>query len=174
MAVAFVVPLAFAVAAVIVPTLVTAVIIPAILSTVILTIIPTIVSAVILAITMPFLIIRNILVFVPVVVDKENPFAAGVVLAAMLAPMFGMARRNAQVNGRAVHRYPTLNDDRTTVDHPGLGEVADVDVAVKPGLADAHRNANVASERRGGKSGSSYCRDNQETFHLGSPCVGIL
>jgi len=183
MAVTFVVPLAFAIATIVIPAfvIVTAVI-PTIISTFILAIFPTLISAIILAIfptiilviTMPFLIIRNILAFVPVVMDKEDPLAAGVVLATVLVPMFGMARRNAQINRRTVHRYPTLNDDRTTIDHPGLRKVAYVNVTIETGLADADRNANVASEYRGGNRGSGYRYGNQKTFHLGSPLVGIL
>ena len=66
-------------------------------------IIPALVTAVIPAITVSFLITRNILAFVPVVVDKEDPLAAGVVFATVLAPMFGVAWGYAQIDRLTVH-----------------------------------------------------------------------
>ena len=45
--------------------------------------------------TMTLLIMRNILVLVPVVLHKIDPLATGVVLVAMLAPVFCVPRGNA-------------------------------------------------------------------------------
>lgn len=105
-------------------------------------IIPALVTAVILAITMLFLVTRNILVVVPVVLHKVDPLAAGIVFAAVLAPMFGVARRYAQIDRRAAHRYP-LDDYRLTINHLWRRIVADVEPSIEAGLADADRDSNV-------------------------------
>jgi hypothetical protein len=126
------------------------------------------VTAVIPAITMLFLVTRNILAVVPAILHKEDPLTAGVVFVAVLAPMFGVARRYVQIDRRTVRRYP-LDCYRLTIDHLRLRIVADVESAIEAGLADANRDSNVGSECRGGDGGSGYCRCDQKTFHVESP-----
>jgi hypothetical protein len=67
-------------------------------------------------IPMLFLVTRNVLAVVPVVLHEEDPLAAGVVFAAVLAPMFGLTRRDAQIDRRAFHRYP-FDHNGLTVDY---------------------------------------------------------
>jgi Na+-translocating ferredoxin:NAD+ oxidoreductase RnfD subunit len=56
------------------------------------------VTSVILAVTMNFLVTRNVIAVVPVVLHKEDSLAAGVVLAAVLAPVFCLTWRYTQIN----------------------------------------------------------------------------
>jgi hypothetical protein len=133
-------------------------------------IVPVLVTAIVPAVTMTFLVARNILAVVPVVLHKEDALAAGVIFAAVLAPVFGMARGDAQIDWWAVHRYP-LDCYRLTMDHLWLWKAADVDPAIEAGLADADRDANVGSEGRDGDHGNGYYRCDQKTFHVESPVV---
>src|ERR1019366_849909 len=121
------------------------------------------VTAAIPAITMLFLVTRSILAVVPVVLHEEDPLAAGVVFAAVLAPMFGVARRYAQIDRRAVHRHP-LDCHRLTIDHLWLRIVADIESAIEAGLADADRDSNIGSESRCVDGGNGYRRCNQKSF----------
>jgi hypothetical protein len=104
-------------------------------------------------VTMSFLISRDILAVVPVVMYKKDPLAAGIVFATVLAPMFGVARGYAQIDRRALHPYP-LNDYRLTVDHLWLRVIADINLAIESGLAYAERETNVGSIYRSYKGGS--------------------
>lgn len=134
------------------------------------TIIPALVTAIIPAVTMLFLVTRDILAVVPVVLHKVDPLAAGVVFAAVLAPMFGVARRYAQIDGRAAHWYP-LDYSRLMIDYLWLRIAADVESAIEAGLADADGNTDIVRECRGGDGGSNYRRCDQKTFHFESPVV---
>ncbi|HZF70312.1 hypothetical protein [Sulfuricurvum sp.] len=51
-----------------------------------------------------------------------------------------------------------MNDSRLGVDNPWLREIADVNLAIKAGLADANRNTNVGSGCRSSESGSGNYR----------------
>jgi len=102
--------------------------------------------------TLPFLMTRNVLTAVPVVTHKVDPLAAGVVMAAVLFPISGMARRHAQINRRATHIDP-LDDSRLTIDYLWSREAADVELTVEAGMADVDRDANVGSEYRAGNGG---------------------
>ena len=65
----------------------------AIFALVVVLLVPTLITpGLVTAITMPFLVTRYILAVVPVVMHKEDPLAAGIVFAAVLFPMFGVAR----------------------------------------------------------------------------------
>src|SRR5574340_568160 len=127
-----------------------------------------IIPALITSDTMLFLVTRNVLAAVRIVFHKVDPLAAGVVFVAVLAPMFGVARRYAQIDRWAVRRYP-LDYYRLTIDHLWLRKVADVEPAIEAGLADADRDPNVGSECRYG--GSGYRRCDQKTFHVESPVL---
>jgi hypothetical protein len=109
-------------------------------------IIPVFATTVTLVSAMLLLITRSVLTVVPVVLHKEDPLTAGVVFAAVLAPVSGMARRNAQIDGRAVNRYP-LDCYGLTINQLRLWVAADVESAIEARLTDAERNANVGSER---------------------------
>ena len=74
-----------------------------------------VVISVFFATAMPFLIARCIFTVVPTVLNKVDTLAAGVVLAAVLAPMFGMAWRYAQVN-RGAFILHSINDQRLAIE----------------------------------------------------------
>ena len=109
-------------------------------------------SAVAVAITVLFTVAWCVDVVVPVVPHKIDFPTAGIVFATMLAPVFGMAWRDAQIDWALMHisRF-THNDNRLGVKQlrAGVG-VADVDLAIKAGLADTDRDADISGERRGG------------------------
>ena len=130
-------------------------------------IIPVLATVVIPSVTMLFLITWNVLAVVPVVPDKQDSLAAGVVFAAVLAPMLGVARRYAHIDWRAIHRYAP-DCYRLTIKHSRLRIAADIKLAIEAGLPNAERDANVGSKRRRverGNGGSGYCRCDQKTFH---------
>lgn len=88
-------------------------------------IMPVLVMGVMLAITLKFLVTRNVLAVIPVVLHKQDPLAASVVFAAVPAPMSSVPRRYAQIDRRAVQRYP-LDCYRLTIDYLWRRIVADV------------------------------------------------
>ena len=109
-----------------------------------------------MALTMLFLITWGVLTVVPVVLYKIDPLVARVVFSAMLGPMLAMARGYVQIYWLALvtflHDYSGL-----TIVNLRLRKAADVESAIKAGLADADRNPDL-SECRGGDGSSGYCR----------------
>jgi hypothetical protein len=97
--------------------------------------------------TMFFLVTRDVLAVIPVVLDKVDSLPAGMVFVAVLFPMFGVTRRYAQIDRRTMHRY-SFNYNGPSVDHLRLRIATDVDVAIKAGLADAYRYSNVGGNYR--------------------------
>ena len=104
---------------------------------------------------MLFLVMLNVFAVVPVLPDEEHGLAAGVVLVAMLLPVFGVARRHMQIERRTI-RGNLAHDHGLDVDHLRLREAADVDAAIESGLAEADRD--VGGECRGGGD-EQCCRD---------------
>ena len=100
-------------------------------------IIPVLVMAVISTTMMFFLVTRDVLAVVPVVFDKVDSLAAGMVFVAVLVPMFGVTRRYVQIDWRTMHRY-SLNYNGPGVDHLRLRIATDLDVTIEAGLADAY------------------------------------
>jgi len=82
-----------------------------------------------------FLITRNIVAFIPVVLHKIDPFAASVVFAAMLAPMFGVILRNTQIDGRTVSGSP-IDKYRMAIDQTWRWIVAYVELSIEAWLSD--------------------------------------
>ncbi len=103
------------------------------------------------------LVTRDILALVPVVLHKEHPLAAGVVLTTVPAPMFRVAGRYAQIDRRAVHRYP-VDCYRPAIDHLWLWITADVASTVEPGLSDADGNTDVRRESGSHRGSQRYCQ----------------
>ena len=95
-----------------------------------------VVTAVILATALLFLITRNILTVVPVVLHKVDALATGIVFAAVFPPVFCMTIRHAQIDRRAFYRYP-LNYSGPEINQLWWLIVADVESAIEAGLADA-------------------------------------
>lgn len=118
-------------------------------------------------IAMPFLVTRNILAVVPAVFHEKDPFAAGVVCVAVLAPVFCVAKRYVQIDRRTVHRHP-FDDYRLAIYHMWLRIAANVDSSIKTGLANTDGNADIGRECRRGKADSSCdnCCCNQKSFHV--------
>lgn len=81
------------------------------------------------------LIARDVFTLVPAILHKVDAFAAGVVLAAMLAPVFGMSGRYMQINGIARHRH-RINHDRLAVYQLRTPEIANIDTSVIAGLSE--------------------------------------
>lgn len=88
---------------------------------------------------------RHVFMGIPVVLHEVNPLAAGTVSVAVLTPVFSMAGRNAQVDGRAVYMN-TLDDGRLWMEEHWRRVTAHIDPAIKPGLADVYRYANIGGE----------------------------
>lgn len=122
-------------------------------------------------ITAPVLVTRHVFVVVPVVSHKVDRPAAGVVPRAMLTPVFLVPRRHVQVDRRGGNKL------RRPLDHDGLPEnqlwlrdVANIDLPVEAGLADADRHTHIGGKRRG-HAHAKHSRT-QEFFHtliLASP-----
>src|SRR5258706_3069335 len=123
---------AYAIAVALVVAIITAAVIPIVPAM----FIPAPVTAAILTITITFLITRNILVVVPVVLHKQDPLTAGVVLSTVSTPVSRVAWGHVQVDRRTANRYP-LYDNRLTVDKLRRRIVTDVDTTIEAGFADA-------------------------------------
>lgn len=112
----------------------------------------------------PLPVLRNVDIAVPSVLYEIDGPAAGIVLMAMLAPIFRVTGRNVQVDGffhdRAVRRP---NYDGPPVDDLRRGEIADVDVAVKTGLPHTDGYAYVGGVRR--NRGKDDRQGNQKVLH---------
>ena len=99
-------------------------------------------SAIFLRITC--LLMRHIDIVVPVVFYKIDRTAAGIVFAAVLAPVLRMT-------GRYVHIYWLINDtdrcgmnyDRSCVNEFRPGKTPNVNAAVKAGLGDTDRHTDI-------------------------------
>lgn len=129
----------------------------AVVTTPILAVIPVVVTIAIAAAIVPaiavtpttLLIARRIFTFVPLVLNKIDTLATGAVFVAVLAPVLGMAGRDAQVDRRTTVRN-RLDQDRLPIDDRGTRITADVDLAVEAGLADADRDAHISGVSRRG------------------------
>ena len=111
-----------------------------------------------------FAVTRSVFVVIPAVLDEIDTLAAGAVTVAIPAPVFRMAGRDAQVNRRAFHDN-TLDNTWLGVDQRRFRIAAQVKTAVKPGLANTDRYADIAGLCRGGYCGSSDCQGCENTFH---------
>jgi len=119
----------------------------------------------------PVLVTRHVFVVVPVVSHKVDRPAAGVVPRAMLTPVFLVPRRHVQVDRRGGNKL------RRPLDHDGLPEnqlwlrdVANIDLPVEAGLADADRHTHIGGKRRGHTHAEhSRTQDFFHTLILSSP-----
>jgi hypothetical protein len=104
----------------------------------------------------------GVVVVVPALLDEEDALAAGVVFAAVLAPVLGVSGRDAEVDRRTLdHHRRGLDDDRLGIDHRRwLRHRADVDPAVEPRVADRDGDAHVGGA---GRAGQEHCSGNQRT-----------
>jgi len=107
--------------------------------------IATIITPIILMNTIAFLITWDILLPIPVVPHKVDTLATGIVSPAMLAPILGMSRRYAQIN-RFPARINPADHSGLTVDQLRRRIIANVEVTIKAGLADADRYIRVSGK----------------------------
>ena len=131
-------------------------------------VIPTIVMTVFVFSVMLFLVTGHIVAFIPVVLHEIDPFAAGVVFVAVLAPMFGMMPRYAQIDGRAISGSP-LDHYRLTIDYAWCRIVTYVEPAIEARLADRDRDADVGSQCRTSDGYNGDCRCDKNSFHHVEP-----
>jgi hypothetical protein len=109
------------------------------------------------------MIVRDVFPGVPVVPHKIYLFATRVVFIAVPFPMFGVARRNAQIDRRAYH-WNTFNYHRLRIEKRGPGEAANINLSIKSRLANSHRHPDIVCPYRGtNRANYGYC--NQEFFH---------
>jgi len=98
---------------------------------------------VVVAIAMLPSISGNVFAGVPPILNKVDPFATGVVPAAVLAPMFRVAGWHAQVDGRAIDGH-ALHHDRPAVNHLWPWVVPDIEPPVKARLANVDGYADAS------------------------------
>jgi hypothetical protein len=113
-----------------------------------------VVVSVIVPMSLP--IARGIHVVIPVVAYEIDRYPTGVILGAMLVPVFRMAGRYMEIDrglGRSAGKRP---------DHHGLGvndlgprKAADIDLTIKTGLADPDRHADVGRLGGGNPEGKN-------------------
>lgn len=75
-----------------------------------------IIAKIILSATILFAISWNIFTLVPAILHKIDRLTAGIVLPAMLAPIFTMTRRYTQIN-RIAHDHGSFNDSGLSVNY---------------------------------------------------------
>jgi hypothetical protein len=126
MVVAVIVPMFVAVVAMIVPMFVA----------VVAMLVPMFVAVVAMLVTMMFTIVGNVSIGVPVMPDEEDRLAAGVVLAAVMAPIALIAWAYMQIDRRRQHAaMNAYTYDGRAIDEAGRRRVADIHASVKAGLA---------------------------------------
>jgi len=89
-------------------------------------------------ITMVLTIVGHVTIGVPVMPDEIDRLAAGVVLAAMVAPIALIAGAHMQIDRR--RQLATLNayaHDGRAVDETGGRRIADIHASIKTGIAQA-------------------------------------
>lgn len=75
-----------------------------------------IIAKIILSATILFAISWNIFTLVPAILHKIDRLTAGIVLPAMLAPIFTVTRRYTQIN-RIAHDHGSFNDSGLSVNY---------------------------------------------------------
>jgi hypothetical protein len=92
-------------------------------------------------------IMGNVGIVVPVISNKVDRLAAGVVLATMLTPIPFMSRPHVKIN-RGWQRFtatPDGNDGRA-IDKPWRRSIPNIDSAKKAGLTDVDRDSDVGAQ----------------------------
>ena len=123
--------------------------IAALVAIVAVAVVPFVPTMVVPTITVALLVMRNVFVLVPGVLHKVDPLAAGIVLAAVLAPVFRVARGHVQVNRLALYGC-LVHDSRLLIDHLWLRIAADVDAPIEARLTDTDGNSDIGRECREG------------------------
>jgi hypothetical protein len=92
-------------------------------------------------------IVGNVGIVVPVISNKVDRLAAGVVLATMLAPIPFMSGPHVQIN-RGWQRFTATpyGNDRRTIDESWRRRIPNLDSAKKTGLTDVDRDSDVGAQ----------------------------
>ena len=100
--------------------------------------VPMFVAVVAMIVPMVFTIVGNVTIGVPVMPDEEDRLAAGVVLAAVMAPIALIAWAYMQIYRRRQHAaMNAYAHDGRAIDEAGRRCVADIHAPVKAGFAQA-------------------------------------
>jgi hypothetical protein len=113
--------------------------------TVIVAAIVTVVTVIVpMFVAMVFAIVGHVGTGVPVMPDKVDRLAAGVVLAAMMAPIALIAWAHMQIDRRrqdaALHTYA---HDGRAIDEAGRRRIADIHASVKSGIAQVDGDSHL-------------------------------
>jgi hypothetical protein len=107
-------------------------------------IVPMFVAVVAMLVTMMFTIVGNVSIGVPVMPDEEDRLAAGVVLAAVMAPIALIAWAYMQIDRRRQHAaMNAYTYDGRAIDEAGRRRVADIHASVKARVAQADGAAHL-------------------------------
>lgn len=101
--------------------------------------------------TMLSLVTRNIFAVVPIVLNKIDGFAAGVVFVAVFPPVFCITGRYVQIDGRAI-RVAAFHYFGLAINHLWLRVAPDLDAAIKSGLAETERDSYICGQSGCGRS----------------------
>jgi hypothetical protein len=92
-------------------------------------------------------IVGDIRIVVPVIPNKVDRLAAGVVLATMPTPIPFMSRPHMKIN-RGWQRFsgPAYPNDWRAVDKPRRRSITDIDSAKESGFTDAYRYSDIGAK----------------------------
>jgi hypothetical protein len=114
----------------------------------------------------------RVLIFVPAILYEVDRLSTGVVLAAILAPMFLVFWGDAQEDRLQYYaRWRGLDQDRLRIDHWWPRKIADVDTTKEAGLAELDGHADIGGNGRRGDGGHCRGQSTQEMLHGKGPVV---
>ena len=94
----------------------------------------TVIPAFVMTVMMARLIARDVHLVVPAILNKIDPFAAGIIFSAVFAPIFCVTGWHMQVDW--LSDCNPMNQARFPIYQAWLWVVADVDTAIEAGLTD--------------------------------------
>jgi len=107
---------------------------------------------------------RHILIVVPIIPHKVDGPAACVVLPAVLVPVLLMSRWHVQIDRLRCDVLRGSGDhDRLRIDNRRSRNIANIDLAIEPRLAEADGDTDITRERRDGTD-TKQC-GKQKRFH---------
>jgi hypothetical protein len=94
-------------------------------------------------------IVGDIGIVVPVIPNKVDRLATGVVLATMSTPIPFMSGPHMKIN-RGRQRLPAAaySNDGRAIDEPRCRSITDIDSAKKTGFTDVYRHSDIGTEYR--------------------------
>lgn len=98
-------------------------------------------------ISMALTIMGNVGIVVPVISNKVDWLAAGVVFATMLPPIPFISGPHVKINwGWQCFTATSYGNDRCAIDESRGRSITDIDSAKKPGLTDVDRDSDVGTQ----------------------------